>query len=1726
MEAAKVNRQQKKRSLTTRINAMQRYIAEECEIDHLKDKREQLKAAFADLEQCHQTYEENLDEDKDLEDSEKYFNDVQNSYIACLKEVNQYIDKKQVTNPKVSEVSTTNTEIQYAAINLPKLEIEVFTGDPMRYHAFISTFEESVEKYCSDGGARLTRLLQYTDGKAKKAIRACAVTGGTEGYKKAREILQQRFGDKLIVSESIISNLRHGKSVYKGHDVQDLADDLQSCVITLKQTGQLSEIDTQKTIIDIISRLPRHIQNRWRKEAIEIRRDEGLYPNIEHLVQFVSEVADEVNDPVYGQHEETAKKSKYQSASQQNHATFVTSRYSCPLCDQQHGVWACEKFKNISPTERWSVAKEHRLCFRCLGSGHGGKRCRRARICGIDNCPANHNRLLHEHKVQSEQNSTQVKTPSQSDRKQSESSNTYVTKTENSQSFLSLRTVPVYLSNGNKTVKVNALLDEASTRTYVNEDIAAELGLSGELQIMTVNVLDDNQQTLNTMNVEFNLSSLDHRVQRRVSAQTAKRVTGNLQSIDWNAQKWKWNHLRGINFPQLGPKPTVDILIGIDNSDLLYSIKEVIGHPGEPIARLTPLGWTCVGGSYSTSKQNITNFTFLSKDEDNISTMIQRYWDLDDPHYRPIMSAENESAKAMASESLSYNGDRYKIGLPWKENRQELCENRDMAVSRLQNTEKRLEKCKELSEAYNATLQKYIDKEYIRKVPSEEKLPDQTWFLPHFPILRPDKSTTKLRIVFDASARSNNISLNDVIHQGPKLQNDLTSILIRFRHRPVAVMCDIQEMYLQICLNEEDRPYHRFLWRNLDREKSPEIYEFSRLVFGVNCSPFLAQFVTQQHAKKFEKQFPLGAETILKSTYMDDSMDSVPDVQTAIRLYSELTSLWKSAGMHARKWLSNSPEVLKDIPSADWSKDVDLDKGGLPTVKTLGIMWSPSEDQFRFQVTLPPENSHKTKRGFLKKIAALFDPLGFLTPYTITAKILLQDMWSRGLDWDEVLDKELSDRAYSWFQDLTNLSELRIPRCITSRPDVQCITLHVFVDASQEAYGAVAYARTVYQDNSVSCRLISSKSHVAPLQAISIPRLELTAAVSGVRLAKSVAKAQEIDNKNWVFWSDSMNALYWIQNRSRNFKPFVANRVAEIQQNSGTAQWRYVPTKENPADHLSRGLDMQKLICTDSWWQGPTFLKRDPQYWPENKVVRAGPETENRKKTERASVFHTDMTDTRTHLIDPRKYSDWNKLSKVTARVFRFIDNCQLPTSLRCDGALKPDEIVSAEMSLIRQAQEEAFPKEYKALESKHELLSNSKLRSLNPIMDEDGILRCDGRLQHAQYIPWETKYPIILPRDHQITQLIVKNSHERNKHSGTNQVLADLSTRYWILAAREAIRNYEHNCVVCKRNKSRPVQPIMAPLHELRLRNSMKAFAQTAIDFAGPFITKQGRGKVRQKRYLCLFTCLTSRAVHLEVAYSLSTDSFLNAFFRMTSRRGVPTDIVTDNGLNFVGANNELKELNNLQKQQIQDKTVTYGVKWHFNPPEAPHFSGAHEVMIRAAKRAINKILGNAEITDEELLTAVVGAEGLINSRPLTYQSSNPNDPVPLTPNHFLFGQMGGKFAPEIVDSSQFDIRKRWRRVQELMRHFWQRWIKEWLPSLNSRKKWNSSNINHKEGDVVLVLSPDTPRGKWPLGRIVKTYPGPDGVVRVVDVKIGKNTFKRPVVKLCPIEQCMDMKT
>lgn len=1656
---------------------------------------------------------------------------MEEQYTEVLGDVNVVLSGKptEIVEPKDKKETSRIGEDMYR--QLKRVSIPVFSGKVSQYDFWKSAFSSCVDDTKATPEYKFLQLKQYLAGEALAAIDGLGHS--PMAYEAAKERLERKYGGKRRTIHRFYEEIEQFPTIkYENAKmINKFADLLDITIINMKSVTKTEDMNSGFMYLQLVKKLPQPMITRYERWRYESDKEE----TVEVLKEWVLKEAEFVNiafETKCGLGESRQQTSFKKTPEKTYHAKDVKKprKQSCKHCKGDHGVYHCEKLKSCSVPERWDHVKGMNLCFRCLGEGHQGRECKRTRKCGIGGCTKVHHQLLHQSSqpVQSRLNpNSETFKPSQGQ----QSPDAFTGTSHQSNMYIALRTVPVIVYHHGRELKINALLDDGSTKTYINEDVACELDAQSTSSEMTVNMLNGKSDTFQTMNVSFGLKSLNGQVDITIDANSTKDVTGSLKTINWNEQGREYSHLRGIKFPYMQNRTKVDMLIGSDYAQLHYSLHEIHGEPNEPIARLTPLGWTCVG-PYAKSGQNNCFHSFFvdgASELTELNSTLKRFWEIEEGAASEITFSKNDKdILEKAESSIDIVEKRYQIDIPWTDAKDQLKDNSESATKRLANTEKRLLRDPDLYHKYGEIIQQYEEKEYISKVTESH---DEAWYIPHFPVLRPEKSTTKVRIVFDASAKYQGISLNDAIHQGPSLQTDLFDVLVRFRRHSIAVACDIQEMYLQVGIPPPDRKYHRFLWRTTP-ESPVEKYEFNRLVFGVNASPFLAQCVSRYNARKYADEFPLAEETVLKSTYMDDSIDSVKDVETGIQLYHQLSELWQRAGMFARKWLSNSPEVLEKVPAKDRAVETDFSKNETPAVKTLGVLWHADIDCFTFKYSTIADMSEVTKRQFLSKVATLYDPLGFLVPYTVRAKMLMQKVWLSGTDWDEELTDELKAEVWEWFNELPRLQDVKIPRNLEFQEHDNS-QLHTFVDASTTAYCAVTYIRNKSETNeTANMNLIAAKSKVTPLKSTSVPRLELMAAVLGLKLTEKVCEALGSNINEVCFWSDSLNTLWWIRNQSRQFKPFVANRLGEIHSKTNPEQWRYVPTQVNPADLGSRGVTIDKLCEDDTWWVGPEFLRESPEKWPKNdfKPDDAARSDQKRKSatnaSEHAFLSQTESTD-ELNRLDPERFSSWSRLVRVYAWVVRFINNCQLPNVERQAGkALTAAEIRSAEDMIISETQMKNFSGEIKSLKQGNRLPKTSRILNLNPKLDEDGLMRSDSRLKYIEFVPFDVRYPVILPRKDWVTRLIVKDFHEKCKHGGTNQTLAALSTRYWVVAAREEIREAENDCRMCRRRKARAGQQIMGPIPELRIGQSMRAFSQTAVDYAGPFFTKQGRGRPRNKRYLCLFTCMACRAVHLELSYSLDTDSFLNAFYRFVSRRGLPNIVLSDNGTNFVGAVRELKELvEALDRDKIVDSVANKGIEWRFIPPVAPHFGGVHEAMVKSAKKAIFAILGDADINDEELLTAFCGAEGLINGRPLTYQSANPEDEPVLTPNHFLHGQSGGQFAPDSVDMTTFNINKRWRRVQELVKHFWGRWFREFMPNLGARKKWFGEYRDFRVGDVVFMIDPDVGRGQWKLGKITRVYTGPDGHVRVVDIQIGNKVMKRSINRVCLIEESCDSK-
>jgi ribosomal protein S28E/S33 len=687
----------------------------------------------------------------------------------------------------------------------------------------------------------------------------------------------------------------------------------------------------------------------------------------------------------------------------------------------------------------------------------------------------------------------------------------------------------------------------------------------------------------------------------------------------------------------------------------------------------------------------------------------------------------------------------------------------------------------------------------------------------------------------------------------------------------------------------------------------------------------------------------------------------------------------------------------------------------------------------------------------------------------------------------------------------------------------------VFVDASKDAYSCCVYLRVQYAENDVEVNLVVAKARVTPLKEKSIPRLELLGLVIGKRIGLVAAEAMEIPKEEITFWTDSTNVLWWLKKPGKTLKPFVSHRVGEIQETLNPGQVRYVPTKENPADLNSRGMSVEKLMNSSLWFHGPEYLRKERQHWPKDKV---NPEPSNEDAVQeeiKETKKRTFVLNTVHHIINPEKFSSLKKLLRRTAYVLRCVKKWK-KIEIDMNNEITTEEMEEALKFHIKETQREHFQKEIEALSCRKQITKDSKIQKLMPQMDSEQILRVHSRLIKAEHMSWSARHPIILPSKGNMTRLIVQNAHDTLHHGGgVAAVLAELSAKYWIVHGRQAVKNYTKNCMVCKKRTTKPVPQQMAPLPDFRTAPPLRAFARVAVDLTGAYMTKAGRGKPRHKRYACIFTCLLSRASHLEMVDSLDADEFLNAMSRFISRRGIPEMMYSDNATNFLRSEKEIKEFKeNLSPQILEKYAAEKKIKrWIHGPPLGSHFNGVVEIKVKAAKKALQAILHDAEVTDRELETALCGAEALMNSMPLTYQTAEGADDLPLTPNHFLHGQAGGQLAPEMDELEQKIPTKRWKYVQQLIGHFWKRWTKEFVPLLHPRQKWLQEGVNYKVNDVVLIMEPNQKRGQWKMGRVQETLPGKDGLVRVVKIKViekndqGRKVAKflvRPVSKICPL--------
>ena len=1204
----------------------------------------------------------------------------------------------------------------------------------------------------------------------------------------------------------------------------------------------------------------------------------------------------------------------------------------------------------------------------------------------------------------------------------------------------------------------------------------------------------------------------------------------------------RWPHLNGVFIPHVDAE--IGLLIASDVPEALDPIEVRHSQNGGPYASRTRIGWAINGplgrrGNRSQSQ----SASFFVRVDPQFQRMVEDFYNRDftDCFVDDTTAMSQDELRFMQNaERIQLKDGHYQIPLPFKDHVVSVPNNKLQALSRMTWLKKRLENDPRLHDNYSAFMKELVDKGYARKVPLDQKNDKSldAWYIPHHGIYHPHKPG-KIRVVFDCSAKFRGVSLNSMLYKGPDLTNSLVGVLTRFREDRIAVMADIESMFHQVRVPDRDSTFLRFLWWD-DGDTTREVEEYQMLVhlFGSISSPASANFALRKTADDNRDCFPTEViNTVLRNFYVDDCLKSFPSVSDAIAHVNHLQALLSRGGFRLTKWVSNSRGVLQAIPKLELSTEfrrLDLSKDEMPAQRALGMQWCVETDTFTFNIGIKPRQP--TRRGILSVVSSVFDPLGFAAPFVLSAKQILQDLCRIKLGWDDEIPPEHLSSWVKWLDDLPKLSSFSVNRSVLPEGfgPVVLSQLHHFSDASEAAYGSVSYLRMRNAEGRVHCAFLFAKSRLAPLKSASIPRLELSAATISIRLDKMLKREIEIPlSEPSIFWTDSMSVLRYVKNEDKCFHTFVANRIAMIRDSSSPGQWYHVEGIMNPGDHTSRGLSAKDLLSCDKWLMGPEFLWKSECQWPtqfldvsiviqhNDPEVKPDPDV----KSHAVSLEVPIVSPAASLLNRFERFSSWYRLKKTVAWIFRFRNNLlmaikskrkgdQLNTNQKQLPCITLDEMKNAEKAILKNVQRAAFPEEFNRLESGNDecVKRSSPLFKLDPVV-RDGLLRVGGRLTRA-HISSDAKHQIIMPKDSHVSNLIIDHYHKLSGHSGRQHVLSMIRQKYWIIKANSAVRRLLRGCYGCRKREAPPCEQIMADLPEDRLIPDKLPFTAVGLDFFGPFQVRRSRSLV--KRYGVIFTCLSIRAVHIEVAHSLDTDSFLLALRRFIARRGQVQEIRSDNGTNITSGERELREsIEAWNNEKIHEAMLQRNIKWSFNPPCGSHHGGIWERCIRSLRKILRALLQEQTTDDEGLATLMCEVESILNNRPLTVVSNDSRDLEPLTPNHLLLLKTDAPMPPGTFQREDLFSRRRWRQVQYLADVFWKRWSREYLPLLQIRQKWQYPRRNLAVGDVVLVATENATRNNWPLGRIQEVFPDKRGFVRKVKVRIKSTILERPVDKI-----------
>ncbi|XP_062541721.1 uncharacterized protein LOC134209722 [Armigeres subalbatus] len=1293
-------------------------------LEKIDDLWERYGATLVEIQSHEDFDEEDVDDEGEgdsLNKNRQEFSDRYYEVKAVL--TDQVRERQEPATLNQSVLGDPPAPAALERVRLPQIQLPAFNGEIDEWLSFRDLFTSLIHwKTDLPDVEKLHYLKGCLQGEPTTLIDSLQITAAN--YQVAWGMLTKRYNNSKLLKKRQIQSLLKLPVLAKesASELHLLVEGFEKIVQILDQIVQPGDYKDLLLVNLLSSRLDPCTRRSWEEFSSTKEKDtlKELTEFLQRRVRVLESLPFKAADCTKSIHQPASRQKV--SAVKNSFSTVQVSGGRCPACTGTHPLFQCGTFQRMSVADKDSLLRSHSLCRNCFRQGHQAKECQSKYSCR--NCKGRHHTQVcfkserdSNPRPSSKQRGTNMAkgtpepTPSTSGSTSPQVANLAATDSlvagtihQCSSKVLLATAIVVVQDDEGKRIPARALLDSGSESNFITEHLSQRLNVFRSKVDISVHGIGLAATKVNQRIVATIRSRLSE-FSRQMGFLVLPKVTSNLPTANVNIAGWTIPKGVELADPSFCVSSGVDLVLGVEAFfDYFNSGRKIELGAKHPALHDSVFGWI-VSGGFSEDIQGLQSSCNIAT-TDRLEHLLTRFWAMEEAESTNSYSPEESRCEAIFSKTVQRRSDgRYSVALPKNENAiSRLGESKEIAFRRFLSTERRLIKDTSLRKQYIRFMEEYLQLGHMRKVEEDPK-PTKRCFLPFSPVVKEASTTTKVRVVFDASCKTaSGLALNEVLLVGPVIQQSLRSIILRSCMKQILLVADVEKMFRQILVHPEDRPFQSILWRPSPLEEVC-VYELNTVTYGTKPASFLATRTLTQLAMDEGERYPLAAQAITEDTYMDDVITGCDNLEDAKKIQQQLDEMTKSGGFQLRKWASNCAEVLKSIPDDNrairLAEGINLDPD--PSVKALGLTWLPGKDVFRFQFDVPPVESVETltKRKILSIIATLFDPLGFIGATSIAAKVFMQLLWTtldeRGqrLDWDQPLPPTVGESWRKFHVQLPILNEIRIERCVII-PNVVDVQIHCFSDASQKAYGACLYIRSQAVDGNVKVQLLSSNSKVSPLKPQTIPRLELSGALIAAQLFEKVRQATNLQVRT-TFWVDSSCALRWIQASPSTWSTFVANRVAKIQELTEGCVWRHVAGVENPADLVSRGIGPKDIVNNGFWWHGPSWLAKERSYWPNSNPDLKEEGEEERRRTA-VVVTASAVADFNEVFISTT--NSYTTLIRRVAIWQRLIRSLQTPED-RPNGFLRADELRQAECTLIRKVQEEVFPDELLAVRKK-----------------------------------------------------------------------------------------------------------------------------------------------------------------------------------------------------------------------------------------------------------------------------------------------------------------------------------------------------------------------------------------------------------------------------------------